>query len=117
MANLQELFNRIQETKKEQKQLKNMYREALINSHEYKTAREELEKLKEKKKKIEEKVKDEFSKEFDKLDILKMDIENDNMLLSDAALASYSRGEKVEIIDKNNAKYEPIFTVRFIKIK
>ena len=50
MANMQEVFNRIQETKKEQKELKAMYRDALNNSGAYQRSLEELKKLREEKK-------------------------------------------------------------------
>lgn len=113
---MQEIFNRIQKTKKEQKELKSMYRDALANSQSYQNAVEEIKGLKEKKKKIEDSIKDDFKSEFDKLEILKNDIENDNMLLSDAALSRYLKGENVEITDEHSSKYEPIFSVRFKKI-
>lgn len=115
MPNIQEVFNRIQETKKEQRELKAMYREALAKSGSYKSAVEELAALKEKKKKIEESVRDEFSSEFSKLENIKAEIENDNMLLSDAALSQLMAGKTVEIRDKNDSIYEPVWSVRFKK--
>ncbi|MFH1744605.1 MAG: hypothetical protein ABH881_00330 [bacterium] len=116
MTNLQEIFNRIQETKKEQKQIKAMYRDALVGSNAHKDATEELKALKEKKKKIEEAIRDEFKSEFDKLDTLKLDIENDTLLLNDAALSTIMKGETIDIKDVHDNKYEPIFSVRFKKI-
>ena len=116
MANLQEIFNRIQSTKKEQRHIRAIYREALVKSQSYQNTVEEISGLKEKKKKIEESIKDDFSSEFSKLDTLKLDIENDNMLLADAALSQIMKGEKIDITDENQSKYEPIFSVRFKKI-
>ena len=52
MANIQEIFNRIQETKNKQKEIKAMYRDALANSFEYNEVTDKLKKLKEKKKEI-----------------------------------------------------------------
>ena len=116
MANPQEIFNRIQKTKKEQKELKSMYRDALTNSKSYQLAIEELKGARDKKKKIEDTIREDFRGEFDKLDTLKADIENDQMLLSDAALSKVAKGELIEIIDEYENKYEPIFSVRFKKI-
>jgi hypothetical protein len=71
MANLQQIFDRIQESKKEQKDLKSMYRDALINSQAMQQTQEDLLKLRDKKKKIEEGIRDDFRHEFDKLEVLK----------------------------------------------
>jgi predicted nuclease with TOPRIM domain len=116
MANLQEVFNRIQQTKKEQKELKSMYRDALNNSGAYQRSQEELKKLKEEKKKYEDGIKQEFASEFDKLDILKNELMNDSQLLSDMVLAQVAKGEKVEIKDQYDTQYEPLFSVRFKKV-
>jgi hypothetical protein len=116
MANMQEVFNRIQETKKEQKELKAMYRDALNNSGAYQRSLEELKKLREEKKKYEDGIKKEFASEFDKLDILKNELMNDSQLLSDMVLTQVAKGEKVEIKDQYETQYEPIFSVRFKKV-
>lgn len=115
MPNIQEIFNNIQKAKKEQKEIKSMYRDALSNSSGHKNVVEEINVLKEKKKKIEESLRDDFRTEFDKLEVLKADIENDTMLLSDAALSEYIKGKNVEIVDEYENKYEPIFKVQFKK--
>lgn len=115
MANLQEIFNRITEAKKEQKEIKKMYKDALGNSQEYNEVLEKIKVLREKKKSIENSVSDDFSSEISKLETLKLDIENDTMLLSDAALTKLMNGEKVEIEDESGSAYEPIFSVKFKK--
>lgn len=116
MANLQQIFDRIQKSKKEQKDLKAMYRDALINSQAMQGVQEDLLKLRDKKKKIEDGIKDDFRHEFDKLEVLKADIENDVVLLSDVALNEYIKGNSIEIKDEYENKYEPIFAVKFKKI-
>jgi len=115
MSRLQEVFNRIQSTKKEQKEIKTMYRDALANSHRYQELKEELQAMKEKKKKMEEVIQDDFRSEFNKLETLKIDIENDVLLMSDLAINKLMKGETVEITDEKENKYEPSFTVRFKK--
>ena len=115
MAKIEELFNRIQNTKKEQREIKKIYREALDNSQSYQDVIEELNKLKDKKKHLEDAIRSDFSSEWNKLDTLKLDIENDTMLLSDAAFTKLLKREEVKIEDSEGRKYEPIFTVRFKK--
>ena len=101
--------------KKEQREIKTIYRDALKNSSGHKAVLDEMNMLKEKKKIIEEGIQDDFQVEFDKLEVLKADIENDSMLLSDAALSEYLKGVGVEIVDEYENKYEPIFKVQFKK--
>lgn len=116
MSKLQEIFDRIQNTKKEQRDIRLMYKDALRNSNRYQEILEQLETLRAKKREVEAGVKGDFSKEFDKLEVLKNDLMNDNQLLSDAAMSKVAKGEKVEITDINNVQYEPIFSVKFKKM-
>ena len=60
MANLQQVFDRIQKSKKEMREIKKMYRDALGNSGSYQKQLEELKLMRDKKKKFEESMKDEF---------------------------------------------------------
>lgn len=116
MANLQEIFNRIQETKREQKEIKSAYRDALANSVTYKEAIDKYKSLKEEKKKIEEQTKLEFKSELDRLDAIKQSLETDKILMSDLALNELTSGRTVEITDEYSNKYEPVFSVRFKKV-
>lgn len=112
---LQDLFNRIVESKKEAKEIKLMYKDALSNEAHYQDTIDQINKLKVQKKLIEDEVKQDFTHEFNKLDTLKMDIQNDTMLLSDATLTKFMKGETVEIVDQYENKYEPNFNVKFKK--
>jgi len=113
--NLQEVFKRIQEKKKEQSELKKMYRDALSINGGYQELLEELEELKLKKKKLEAGVQADFKEEFDKIEGLKLNIAGDAQILSDLALTQLTSGQEVKIVDENKVEYEPIFTVRFKK--
>ncbi len=115
MSKIQEIFNRVQQSKKEVREIKKIYRDALQNSQSYQDVLEEIKKLKEKKKHLEEAIKEDFASEFSKLDTLKVDIENDNMLLSDAVLTKLVKGENVNLEDEEGRTYEPVFTVKFKK--
>ncbi len=110
------IFKRIQDHKKEQRELKAMYRDALSAQGEYQKIKEEQEALKLKKKKIEATVQADFKSEFDKLEGLKLNIAGDNQLLSDLAVNQLVSGEALKIVDENQVAYEPIFSVRFKKV-
>ncbi|OGY48066.1 MAG: hypothetical protein A2840_02960 [Candidatus Buchananbacteria bacterium RIFCSPHIGHO2_01_FULL_47_11b] len=112
MLNLQEVFNRLQESKRKQRELKQDYRDTLENSQRYQEIVESIKDLREKKKQIEHETK----KDFPQLERLKTDINSDNELLSDLALNSLVKGEVIEISDNNHNQYEPILSVRFKKI-
>jgi hypothetical protein len=114
-ADLQEVFNRIRETKQEQKELRKMYKDALEASDEYKELVEKLEVLKQKKKQIETQTKEDVGNNFKKLDALKMHVKTDLELLSDLAFNKLVAGERVEIQDNDHNRYEPVFMVRFKK--
>ncbi|MFA6547516.1 MAG: hypothetical protein WCT11_01055 [Candidatus Magasanikbacteria bacterium] len=116
MADIQEIFNRILETKKKQKDIKSAYRDALASSEEYKTIEDKLKDLRARKKQIENSIKQDFSGEFQKLDDFKVDLESDNTMLSDAAFSKLVKGETVAVIDEYNNNYEPLFTVKFKKV-
>lgn len=115
MADVQQIFNKIKERQKEQKTIKQIYRDVLSNSQEYQNVLEELDSLKIKKKKIEEVLKSELRSEMDQLNSIKVDIESEKEILSQATLAKILKGEQIELVDENNNKYEPIFSVRFRK--
>ena len=115
MSKIQEIFNRTQDTKKEMKEIKLMYKDALSNSGKYLDIVEEIKALKEKKKQIEDGVKSDFSSELDKLEILKNDFANDNQLLTDVAINQVIKGEKIEVQDRYETKHHPVFSVKFKK--
>ena len=116
MNQIQEVFNRLQEAKKEQKGLKACYKEALDNTPGYKELQEELKVLKAKKKEFELAVQSDFTKEFEQLESIKLDLESDNMMISDLAVNHLVKGEKIEVKDDDENEYEPMITVRFKKM-
>jgi predicted nuclease with TOPRIM domain len=115
MVDIQEIFNRITETKKKQKDIKKLYQDALKNSLEYQEVVDKIKSLQVKKKQIETSTKEQFSSEFVQLDAFKSDLESDNTLLSDAALSLILKGERVEVQDEHKNTYDPVFMVKFKK--
>lgn len=115
MANLQEVYNRLQETKKKQKEIRSALKEALVSSVEYQEIIDKIKSARIKKQQIESAVRSDFSSELEKMEEYALDIKSDSMLLSDAAMTKLMKGESVEITDEYNNKYEPVFSVRFKK--
>lgn len=116
MKSLQEVFNQIQEVKKQQKDIRSSYRDALANSQEFQHAKDQLEAMKIKKKQIEDAIKLEYASELNKLDELKTELEEQTTMLSDIALTKLMNGEQIEeIVDIKNQTYEPILNVKFKK--
>ncbi len=115
MSNIQEVFNRIQETKSKTREVRKMYKDELENSQEYQQILEKMEGLKMRKKQIETALKEDSSNDFKKLDAYKMHIKTDMEMLSDLALNDLMAGKSVEVVDAHEQKYEPLFTVKFKK--
>ena len=115
MQNIQDVFSRIRSTKREQKQLKQVYKDALEASREYKEVAEKLRGYKLRKKQIEDGVKSELSSDYAKIEALKKDAELDKELLADIAINKLMAGEKIKVEDEDKNEYEPIFSVKFRK--
>ncbi|MCK5044354.1 hypothetical protein KAR26_01315 [Candidatus Parcubacteria bacterium] len=115
MAQVQEIYDRIKNTKKEQQKIMEVYRDSLANSYKHQNVVEDLKALKEKKKQIEGSIQEDLKTEFVKLDKLKKSVEEDTQLLSDTALTDLIKGKEVEIFDENENQYVPIFSVKFKK--
>lgn len=116
MKNLQDIFNEIKSKQKQQKEISQIYRDALVCSEKYQEVKEKLNILKEKKKAIEQAIKDDFSSELTKLEDLKLDLKTDKEMLSDIALTNLMKGQTVQVTDSDNNEYEPTFSVNFKKI-
>lgn len=115
MADLQEIFSRMTEIKKKQKDIRSAYKDALATSLEYQEIGEKLKTLREKKKQIEASTKQQFASEFTKLDDYAIDLASDQELLTDAAVTKLMKGETVEVVDEYNNTYQPVFAVKFKK--
>ena len=112
---IQSIFNRIQESKKKQKDIKAMFKDALDGNGEYQEIQDKLKTIRENKKRIETSIKEGFSSEMQKLDDLKIDIESDTEMLNDMALTKMMKGETFELSDEYKNNYEPVFSVKFKK--
>lgn len=116
MVDIQEVYNRLQETKKKQKDIRSAFKDALSTSSEYQEILDKMKALRVKKQQVEAAIKADFSSELEKMEEYALDMKSDSMLLSDAAMTKLMKGETVEITDEYNNKFEPIFSVKFKKV-
>ena len=112
MRDIKEIFERIQEQKREQREINKAVREALENSSEYDSVKEQIERLRLKKLRIEDAARGDLDQ---KMDLLKLNIKEGIQVMSDVALTTIMKGESVKLVDSDNNEYEPIFSVRFKK--
>lgn len=115
MASIQDTFFKIQDTKKKQREIRALYREALKKSQSYQTVTEDLRTLREKKKGIEERIRAEYAHDMDRLDDLIEELKRETERLTNLVLSSYVRGEIVKVHDARNTVYDPIIKVTFKK--
>lgn len=115
MRNIQEVFNGIQEKKREIRELKKMYRDTLESSGEYRDLNEKLEQMKARKKQLEAVAWIDVGTK-DKYETSKLDVKQDKEMLTDLAINSLMSGETVKLVDEDNNEYEPKFSVSFKKL-
>jgi hypothetical protein len=115
MKPIQDLFNRLQEKRRTQSQIRKQYKDALMASSEYQKILDEANKLRAKKRAYELSVKEQSEAQFKRLDDLALTIRQDTQMLSDVALTAIMKGDRIEVRD-DRAEYEPVFAVRFRKL-
>lgn len=115
MQTIQEIFDRIQISSHERREINTIYKDSLQQIKEYNETLDKIKSLRDRKKQLEISVRAELSAEIAKLHHLEKDIITDRQLLSDAALNTLVKGEEVKITDSTNTEYEPLFSVRFRK--
>ena len=117
MKDLQEIFNRIEENKQKLRETKKILRDALSNSGEHQKAKAAVELARDKKRNVEQAIRAELPSENEKIEELTADIQADQLLINDVALTSLTEGQAIKITDKNSNEYEPVFSVKFRKIR
>lgn len=115
MATIQDTFFKIQDTKKKQREIRSLYREALRQSQSYQDVLHELQAMREKKKTIEQKIRVEYARDLEKLDEMIQELKEDHSKLADMVLSSLMRGEIIKVHDTYNNVYGPIVKVTFKK--
>ena len=114
MANLEEVYNRLQESKKKRRDISKMFKDELSNSARYQEIVEEMKTLRDEKKSIETTIRN-STKEYREIDDIKADIQTDSELLTDIVLNKFLKSEPVEIVDEDKNTWHPVFKVNFKK--
>lgn len=116
MQDLKEVFDRIQQKKKERKELTKMFQDELKHNDDYQKLLEDMKTMREKKKSIENQAKANALSDSQQLDDLSEEIKGSQELLADVAMTMLMNRETVEIVDEDNdIRYAPVFSVRFKK--
>ncbi|QQS61395.1 MAG: hypothetical protein IPN70_00460 [Candidatus Moraniibacteriota bacterium] len=115
MNDVQTLFDQMQSAKKEQKDIRKEYRDALSHDSTYQQSLEDLKVLRDKKKLIESEVQSQMGNRWERMDDLKREIANAQEMISDATLNAIMKGESIAIKDEYDTVYEPQFNVTFKK--
>lgn len=110
------VFDKVGKKRQELKILKSGVKSHFENNPRYQQIVEQIKTLQEAKKSIENQVgAAELSSDLNKIDLLKLDLKSDKESLCDAALALHAKGKAVEVVDQNNIRWIPTFSVRFKK--
>lgn len=115
MPQLNEVYQRLQDKKKERREITKSFQDELKHDTRYQELLEQMKTLKEEKKSIENRVHAASVADAQKLDTLKLDINADREMLADIALTMYVAGEEVRIVDRENTRYDPVWSVAFKK--
>ncbi|MEI6588243.1 MAG: hypothetical protein WCO05_04845 [Candidatus Moraniibacteriota bacterium] len=116
MQNLQDLFDTLQVTKKEQKEIKKEYSDALMNANGYVEVSDELKKQREKKKQIEAMTQSRMGERYVLLENLKKKAEELDEAITDIAMSTLMEGKTVEIKDQYDNAYAPTYKITFKKV-
>ncbi len=115
MQDLKDVYIALQMKKKERRELTKMFQDELKHNGEYQELLKQIKTFREKKKSIEDTAKASALSDARQLDALTEEIKGSTELLSDVALAKFLNREQVEIVDEENNRLVPLFTVRFKK--
>lgn len=115
MKTVQEVFSELKTCAKEQKEIRQEYKDTLLQESEYEEIKEKIEKLKERKKELENIVQGQMGNRWNKLDDLKRKTAELKQMQSDVAMSSLMDGKTVEVKDEFDNIYEPRFNVTFKK--
>ncbi len=114
MAKLEEVYHRLEVNKKRKREIGKMLKDELEHNARYQEIIEEMKTLREEKSGIEQNAKA-ATPDFGEIEDLKIDIANDQEVLSDITLNMYVKEETVEIIDEYDQPWYPVFKVSFKK--
>lgn len=112
---LKHVHQRLKESKRKRKDLKEIVKNELTSSKQYQELLEQITELKAKKARMEAQANDRLKTELEEIEKVTVSIKADQQLMSDIALSKFMKGETIELVDENDTKYEPVWKVTFKK--
>jgi|WetSurMetagenome_2_1015567.scaffolds.fasta_scaffold88080_3 L-fucose isomerase-like protein len=116
MRDIQEIYNELEANKKEQKEIRREYKDALQNANEYTETEEEYKKIKEKKKQIENITQSRMGGRWDTFEKLKARAKELEEAITDVAMSTLMDGKTVAVKDQYDNSYEPVYKITFRRI-
>lgn len=115
MPELKEVHFRIQDKRKQRREISKGFKDELAHNAGYQEILEGLTVLKERKKSIENEVRANASADATKLDTLGLEIKADTELLADVAINNFMENRSATFVDDMDQRWVPTFAVRFTK--
>ncbi len=115
MPELKDVHFRIQDKRKQRREISKGFKDELAHNAGYQEILEELTALKERKKSIENEVRANASADASKLDTLGLEIKADTELLADVAINNFMENRSATFVDDMDQRWVPTFAVRFTK--
>jgi len=117
MKDIQEIFNELQELKKETKETRKDYRNILAQDPEYQSVLDDMEEFKINKKAMEAEAKLSLGSAWEKLEDNKQKMKDLEQILTDVAMTNLMDGKTVEVRDEWDNLFEPVYKINFKKSK
>jgi predicted nuclease with TOPRIM domain len=117
MRDIQEVYNQLQENKKDQKGIRKEYKDALLNANDYEVVVDKLKELRETKKKIETAVQNSLGSRWDDYEKLKAKADELAQMVTDIAMSTLMEGKTVAVKDEFDNPYEPVYKITFKKVE
>jgi len=112
---LQLIYDEVLEKKQSEKELKEMYKDALRNADKYSELGQKIEELRNKRKAIELKIQSQLGRSWETLLDIKSELDGKKVMLTDVALRDLMDGKTVEVVDDFGNVYEPVWSVKLKK--
>lgn len=115
MLELKDVHFRIQDKRKQRREISKGFKDELTHNAEYQEILEETAVLKERKRSIENEVRANASADATKIDTLGLEIKADTELLADIAINHFMENRSATFVDELDQRWVPTFAVRFTK--
>lgn len=115
MENVTQVFQRIEKNKEELKENKKLFLQKCEEYGGYEDLIEQRKKINEEIKKLKSNVAGNNQELFSKIEDLKIDIKSDKEVLNDMVMTKLTKGEVLDITDKEENKYQAHFNFSFKK--